>query len=375
MKCVKSILKAVERFILGFKQKKDVLIVVHNRIMYSYALPVYEALKHDKRLRVWFCYPWTHLMTQGDFEKIQNECRPRVVSYRIAKYIKWDLIIFPDHQPYFRKSVTKIYIGHGLEAGKKVGDEHYVFSARSRHNNEWIYQKIFVSSEFFREKVKIHYPDFLPLIRVTGNFLLDEMKKMTHKEDGVLEGTIFDKKKKTVMIVSSWGPHSLIQTQCEALLGKLEVLARDYNLILSIHLNNYNPKHSPQFCFDEIFNKLVVKNVHVIKRGESPIKWLGAADLLITDFTSTSLYFTVLGRPVIYYDNPALDFDAVSLILELRKITLNISDLSVIEQDIPKAFRDFNPEKMRELASKIDGSLGTALERYKYEIYESLGMN
>ncbi|MBI2870418.1 MAG: CDP-glycerol glycerophosphotransferase family protein [Candidatus Omnitrophica bacterium] len=368
---------AVESLVLRHKRKKDVLIVVHNKLMWTYARPLYEGLRRDKGMRVWVCFVWPHLWESGDIRALVKRFSLRTVPYRLGVYLKWDLIVFPNHGPYFRRDCRKIYIGHGLHSGKLVGGKSYVFGSRSLdERGKILYDRLFVSSEFVRSQVKDHHPDFYPVVRAVGSLLMDEMLNGHRRSrEEVLKEINLDPGRRTMMIASTWGPFSLIENQGMELVKKLPALCAKYNVILSLHLLNYGIWPSEGRNWKPILDKVKVKNLYIIPPGIGGHLYMEAADLLVTDHSSVGLYFPAYARPIIYYQRPDLKLDGVSLTHELRSVSYCVRDTSSLSADIGRALSNFDVRPMEELADKIASYPGRAQERYLEELLSLMGMD
>ena len=142
----------------------------------------------------------------------------------------------------------------------------------------------------------------------------------------------------------------------------------------SIHLNNFVQKYSGNRDWKTLLGSIDHKNTLITTDGREPFSLLASADLLITDTTSLGLYFTILRRPIIVFDNPKQEYEPFALLLELRKDAYLIRNVSEIKLDIEKAFNNFNPRKMESLSRKIFSYLGSSWKRYSHEIYESLSL-
>ena len=305
---MKKILKKIIYFCLKifckFKTKKYILFIAHNDIMLSYAYPVYERLMHDKRLRMLFCFRYKHLFIPGRIKKLKKRHRIRSIPYKIASIFKWDLIIFPDHRPWFRSDCRKIYIGHGAKAGKMVNGESYRYGSCSRdENNEIFYDKIFESSNYVKNAIKKYYPEYYPKVKVVGSLLAEKILEYSAERNEILRRINFDIYKKTVMVVSSWGSFSFLQSQGLEFIKIIPQIAKKYNIIFSVHLNNFVKEYSNGVDWRNIIGQINCKNVYTLINEEEPYHFLASADILITDMTSLGLYYPVLVRPMIFYDN------------------------------------------------------------------------
>ena len=369
---LKQIYLAIESFILGFKKKKDIIFVVRNKLMLTYARAIYELLEEDNRLRLWICLYEPYDADDEEIKALKEKSSPRCISYFLARYFKWDLIIFPDHKPQFRADCHKIYVDHALCTGRTVDGDVYEYGnkARDRSGNV-IYNKIFVASHFVADGIKNHYPEVYPRIRVVGNLFIDKVIDSKNGEPGIFKRTDFNNRK-TIVIASSWRKISLIHNMGMELIGKLPDLAKQYNIIISIHYHNYYFRYPECLDWKDILGKINIENVYVIKPGTEPYRYLAQADLLIMDMTSLGLYFTVCGKPIIFWDNINVKYVPVNLIDELRKAAYVVNDISNLDSIIKSALSDFDKEKMRILSNKISSYQGDSKKRIRKEIYDSL---
>jgi hypothetical protein len=371
--CFKKLFYWVEGRILGWKKRKDVLFVIRNELMFNQAYPLYQILADDPRIRCWFCYEKPAGFE--DLKALQRKYRLRWLPHTISRKIKWDLILLPDHGGYFRKGIKKIFMGHGLSTGKTIGGHEYVFGPRSLdENGEVIYEKIFNASEYAVSKITKHYPKFCPYIRVVGKLLVDQL--LSYSEDQRRSEILrlkFDPGKKTIMLTSTWGPNSIIQQLGLDFVQAVEALRGSYNVIVSLHLNNFTQYFFKGLKMEELLRG-IGSGVHIVPPHESGTRYLPLADLLVMDHTSLGFYYTVLKRPIIFYDNLEIDYAPSSLIFDLREVAYRVRDLSQVRTDIDRAFANFDPSKTQSLADKTFSHQGQAKRRYQEEILDSLGL-
>ena len=263
--CIIKPIVYVFRFILDLfmmtQRKKWVLFIVQNEVMFQYAHAIYKIVREDERLNIIFCY-----VSKGTFiscDKIRKNCDVKSIPVWMARHLKWHLILFPNHfWRNFRKESPKIYSEHGLSAGKKINGEAYVYGSRSLdEKGQIIYQKIFLPSQYVADLVKEHYPLFYPRTRVVGSLLLDNLSNRVNQ-------VLIPKKdpdKRTIMFVSTWDLHSLIQSQGANLVEELVKLSEHYNVILSAHFHNYHSNKIWPIDIRKIENQLAQTNVFVIQ--------------------------------------------------------------------------------------------------------------
>lgn len=370
---LKRIYMATETFILGFKKKKDIIFVVRNKLMLTYARAVYEILEDDNRLRLWICLYEPYDADDEEIKALKAKPDPRCISYFLARYFRWDLIIFPDHKPEFRADCYKIYIDHALCSGRTVDGDVYEYGSKARdRSGNIIYNKIFVASHFLADGIKNYYPEVYPYIRVVGNLFIDKVIDTKNRKPGIFKIKNLDHNKTTIVIASSWRNISLIHNFGLELMEKLPGLAKQYNIIITIHYHNYYFRYPECLDWKNILGKIDIENVCVIEPGTEPYHYLAQADLLIMDMTSLGLYFPICGKPIIFWDNINVKYVPVNLIDELRKAAYVVNDISNLDSIITNALSDFDEEKMKTLSNKISNYQGDSANRIKNEIYQSI---
>ena len=365
-------LYAIEDILLGCKTRKDVLLVARHRILYNYARELHEILRAETGLRLWVCFPFPQNYQAGEISRLKRADGIRTVPYAIARFFRWDLILFPGHGPGFRQDCRRIFTGHGLMAGKTVENSHYVFGYRSLRNQKISYDRIFCASDYVKSGVRELYPRFHDHTRVVGDLFIDQLAAGREKNVALLRARGLDPARKTIMVVSTWGPDSFAEQLGPAFLDKVPSLARQYNLVIAFHLLNFSKASRIRDNWQELLRAVSTRRVCYLEPGENPFGLLAQADLLLTDNSNLGLYFPLLERPVIYYDNPDVEHAPLSLARELRNVAHVINDVSDLETDIRTAFDNFDSSRMRALAMKISSRRGRAAQRYREEIMETL---
>lgn len=369
-------LLAIERAVLRNKKKKDVLIIVTNEIMFAYARPIYKKLARDGRIRPWFCFCSPYRFGRENLAKIRKGKEYRTIGLRIGRLLKWDLIIYPLHYRRFRRDCKKIYVGHSMMVGKAAGGISYKYGRHTRDKNgNLVYNKIFVAGTHEKEMVARLYPDLYPTVRVVGSLLADRLLAFLDEKSRLLGDLGFDAKRKTVMVASTWGPHSFAQNVGKEFMESVGSLLEKYNVILSLHQCNFLAKCSPKIDWKELACGVERENFHISTNNDESISLLSVADLLVTDHTSLSLYYMLLGRPMVFYENPDVEYLDGASIHELKKAARVIRDIDNMEQDIEEAFSSCDPEEIAKAASKVCAHQNKAWRRYKDEIYDSIGLN
>jgi len=373
---VLRLLLAIERAALKRKTKKDVLLVVTNEIMFAYARPIYDNLARDRKIRPWLCFCSPYRFRKQNLARIRSKKRFRTILFAVARRLKWDLVLYPLHHRRFRADCKKIYVGHSMMVGKAAGGESYKYGRHTRdENNNLVYDKIFAAGAHEKEMTRRLYPEIHPTVRVVGSLLADGLLASVGEKSKILAGLGFDVNRKTIMVASTWGPHSFAQNLGAEFMEGVGCLLKTYNIIFSVHQHNFLPKCSPKINWSELARRTKLSDFHISTNNEESISLLLAADLLVTDHTSLSLYYLLLHRPIVFYENANVEYLPGTSIVELKKVAHIIRDIDNIEQDIRHAFDNCNVKEIAEAAAKVCDHQNRAWGRYKEEIYDTILLN
>jgi hypothetical protein len=367
-------LLALERLLLRLKRKKDVLFIVQNEIMLSHVLIGQACVRDDPRIRCWFCLVTPQLCF--DRAALLRAGRLRFIPRFLAKRLPWDLIVYADHKPGFRADRPKIYIGHGHYAGKvPKGGGDYVLGPWARDaRGRLVYDKIFRSSEDAARRSAESHPDAAPRLRVVGSPIADDLRADAADRAARCRSLGLDPGRRTILIATTWGEGSIVQREAETLRAQVARLAAADNVIVSAHLNNFRTVYAATRRWEDFEAGLRQPNVHVVKPTASAHRLLPCADLVVMELTSLGFYFTVLERPIVYYDNPEIPHHPTSLAVEMKRAAHVIRDLTTLDTDIERAVAGFDRAAMRRLAAQLFGHPGASRARYREEFYDSLGL-
>ncbi|MGB5444552.1 MAG: CDP-glycerol glycerophosphotransferase family protein [Psychromonas sp.] len=372
-KCIYKSSSVLMSLFLTVRKKKYVLLVVQDPLMFHYIRPIHQILSDDPDIVLRVCFPWPEKFKKDEFNSIKETFKIRTINYKIAKYIHWCLIIFADHLPLFHPQSSKIRIEHGFYNGKLVNGNKYMFGPYARdENNEIIYDKILVSSEYVCSGIQKNYPELSSRIRAVGSILLDEIYSYTEQKIEIFNKINLDPSRQTIMIASSWGPCSFIQLYGFEFIRQLPELTKKYNVIISIHFLNLLSENSGGRDWNKLLDEVKGPNIYISPPGDQSYHLLANSDLLIMDMTSLGLYFPVFERPIIHFYDTGVEYEPLSLNNELHHSVYTSNDVDNLDEQITNAFKSFDKEKMRSLSNKIASHKGKASSRFKEEIYDSL---
>jgi hypothetical protein len=296
---IKSFLHNIEKLILKAKKKKYILCFVHNDVMAEHIKPYCELFRNDKRFKVYLCFSRLDLLTSKDRDRLKKQLGCTSVPYKIAKHLLWDLALYPDHHPWLRDDVKKVFTGHGIPVMPKDSGDIYGFRKpyTLRDDGDLVYDAFFSSSEFVKKLGEDLTPQLAGTIKVVGSFtidILDKQNKALMKKPSVASEKI------KVFIISTWGEHSIAQSFWHEMVKEINLSDKKYEFYISIHPNNFNDRYNNNNDWDKLFSEQTKKgNTHIVKDTFAFLS-KNQVDLFLTDHTSLHFFVPVYGKPIIF---------------------------------------------------------------------------
>jgi adenylate kinase family enzyme len=376
---IQAPLRAWSAFLWHFKRRspdrrKEVLLFGSNDAALI-TLRAYRALLQDRDdLRFSFVTdrPFRHLFKVDPVTRIDGV---ENVSLLRTLTRPWDLILFAEH-PSFRplfSRIPQIFVSHGICNGKLQNGDSYGYGSRClKPDGEPRYDKIMVAGASDVENANKVNPILGPRLRVVGDLMADELARVNARRGEVRRRFGIPDGRRAVVLFSTWGPDSLIGTSGRALLPELRRLAADYSFLVCYHPKIvFDP--DPDGRFKEYLDGVRADpRLRLSALHEPWQEALAAADLAIGDYSSMSLYFATLCRPLIQTPFDLSEFIESSPVLELRRRSPVFDALRPLEEQIERALREFKPEGMAALARRLSVSGGGAGKRARAEVLSLL---
>lgn len=189
-------------------------------------------------------------------------------------------------------------VWHGIQLFKKFSSDDMAPLKR--------YEEIWVPSKAIAEVYKKEYGLEENKIKITGYARVDKLVKGEYSEDEIKKKYGISKKyKKIILLAPTWQQDDAkrqiipFQEEPDAFLSRLNETAQKNNalIIFRAHLNT-NAKNR--------LNLKSMKNIKLMSHNDYPQseEFLYIADLLISDWSSISLDYLPLHRPMIFLDVP-----------------------------------------------------------------------
>jgi CDP-Glycerol:Poly(glycerophosphate) glycerophosphotransferase. len=219
----------------------------------------------------------------------------------------WDLILYVNHPwgfaAWFAPFLKKIYINHGLYAGKinNAHGEDGVYGRRrtTRPHRGLLYDRMFAASKREQDAAIEANPALAGRVVVTGSLIVDEMKVDSVDRESTRARLGLQPDDCVVHVVSTWGKASLAATMEDTLLAAASNLGAPYRFLFSLH-PRFDKLGGTGKARNEILKRWASKGFEIDEANERWRQFVIASDVAIADHSSLALYHHVLGKPVIY---------------------------------------------------------------------------
>lgn len=358
-------------------EQREVLFLCQNGLMADYLGPVLEVLRDEPRLKFYVTHPRDPHM-RHEISKIRAQIPVTPVRLGWAECRRWDLIITADHgyaDLASRRRCPVIYTGHGMTGKVVEGEEEdYSYGPRTKlADGTPRYTAMLEASEANRVRIAAHDPLLASCMRVVGSLQDDLLLARLGERDHIREQLGYTTEDRVVLVQSSWGPHSLIQTVGEEILEAAQAGARDH-FILSVHPHEYRPTEDGSPSWGERLRALQHPRMRVREPSEPWIEELLAADLVVTDHTSLVIYAALAGKPMLWVPVPARLVREGTALARLRELAPTLRDARKLGEAIDETLRTYPHGAVRALAREINSCPGEARERIRRLVAELLDL-
>lgn len=356
-----------------------VLFLTQNTVAADHARAVAEIFEDDDSFR---CYAVNDRVTKSQLSNRDIQSLTRMPSVNIiwALFRDWDLMICVNHPwgmgVWFPPFVRKIYINHGIWAGKinnQLGEDGvYGPSRTNRPRSSPMYDLMFTSSVYEKEYAARCNPALTGRLVVVGSLKGDAIlasqqtrRHQIRREKGFKHDDI------VVHIMSTWGSSSLFQTVGEQLLAEAAKLRKKYRFVFSLH-----PRHDEFGDREGRRRKDVLERVikmgMLVNGGADWGDYIVAADIAVSDHTSLSLYYAVLGKPLIFVPVSSTEYVEGAGFAYVMKRSTTIEDPASLGEKIEEARMKCGRGCDGEILEKLLSFPGEAVNRHREAIYRIL---
>lgn len=242
----------------------------------------------------------------------------------------------------FPGTLHHVLIQHGLTAGRydELGSFSYGSGRLLGKHRKRLYDFILIPSPWDRELIHIETPEYTDRVLMAGDWRADAILCAARNPIGnriflgILEGV------PVVGIASSHGVHSTLRQFGNQLFDTIRTFQKD--VIFMIFFHEYE-----RVAQKDLFESVSLycdthKNVLIVPDEKFDAS-LAACDLLISDYGSTSLYFSLLGRPLVFlpFDESFMLPDFPTMILRQQvQTSSSLADSVLFIEEVVRAQND-----------------------------------
>ena len=284
------------------RARKQVLFDAVSPMSFAIFRPIYERLKRDPRIEMWFTahgQVWQPQEIYGPPGIVEN-----VVPASHAAWMKVDLYVNADFwdMTWLHRRTRRVHLFHGV-AGK-YGLDAPVDLAPTIATFDCL---MFANVDRRRRWVEAGLvPDDPVRAGLVGYPKVDALVDGSLDRGQIASALGLDPRVPTVIYAPTWSPHSSLNSMGEEAIERLA--ACGLQVIVKLHDRSYDRRDRGSGGVDWA-ERLAKYDSHPLVRvahGGDSSPLLAASDLLISDHSSIAFEFMLLDRPVVVLDRPGL---------------------------------------------------------------------
>ena len=353
--------------------RRKVLLAAHNYLMLLKMMEVVNTIESNGGIS-WYCTSTrapnesTELIRQIE-EFNLTYVHPYSASLRI-----WDLVMVADHGVihHFNSTIPTLLVHHGLGDAKILldRDERYQYAARNvlGRNEEPLYTCMLESSEHRKSEAVAKIPSLQDRIAVVGHIEVDALLELENDRNEIRWQWGYDQNDIVVFIGSSHGDNSLFDSLGHVIVNEALQLPEHYKFILWAHHNNWQCQRHNTPSIGESLRQFQGERVRICEPGDDLLSHIVATDIGLTDFTSASLYFAILDRPVVYVPIPKGVVSKKSELWRLYSSVPKVERPSEIRTVIDHVQKSYPMYELRKIGSELVSYPGEAKHRIGQEL-------
>lgn len=214
-------------------------------------------------------------------------------------------------------------------------------------------------------------PEAVPVAEVVGDPCYDRIAASLPSRALYREALRARHGQKLVLVCSTWGPHSLLGREWPLLERLVDELPTDeYRVATLLHPNVWNAHGEWQIR--SWLAGLGRAGLSVVSQQSDWCGAVAAADFLIGDHGSLSLYGTMTGSPVLMTRLPEDDLDPSSPLAELSSFAPRLRDDRPLRKQLTRGVSTYEGARHAHVAARITSEPGRFAPRMRALIYRKL---
>ncbi|MFJ9566598.1 hypothetical protein ACIRQQ_42015 [Streptomyces fuscichromogenes] len=360
---------------LTLVERKRVLVVVHTLAYGKRLVDVVSLLEADFRVQVLFTAP-PHVF--GDeVPRFLQGLGGMVVPWDEAVRMTFDLALAAGPRGVEKISAPLITLPHGAGYLKRLGSGPYPGVAGLRRRDLLpggrLPAAVVVPHHAELADLERHCPEALPLAHVVGDPVHDRITASLPLRAGYRRALGLSDYEKLVVVVSTWGALSSFG-RIEALLPRLihELPARRFRSVLLVHPNVWSGHGSWQ-----VRSWLARCAGPGIALVPPEADWRGlliAADWIIGDHGSVTLYGTLTGVPILLASSPEREINLASPAAALATTAPALSPSYPLVDQLHYTATEYHRDQYAAIASRITSEPGRFNRNMRRLMYLLMGL-
>ena len=360
---------------------RRVLFVAANDLGLRQLLLLREVLAEDTRLRLTVT---DSPRGAANRDLIGPWCEQRgfvYLPFRRARWRPWDLMIFADHDDMarFPVNVPKVRISHGIFGSKLIDGVPYRYDPKwVEYRGKVFYSRMFEPSDYAVECALKHNPRLQGIVVAVGDLSADRLLSLRPERDEIRAGFGCSPDDFVVLLQSTYGATSLMESIGNELVPQCVSLAAetDFRFILQTHPHHWTGPYAQDHPYGHfLLDQEGKPGITVIHHDEDWAPYMMASDMVITDHTSLSMTYALLGKPMLFVAVPGTTLIEGNPGERLAQVLPKLSSIENLAVDIERARNEFPREQVAEIAKDILSYPGEAADRIQKEVYGLLGLD
>ena len=359
-------------------RRRRVLVVAHNDLMATCCGLVADLIRDDLRLQLRFTGPLAYRHYGPTAAQMAQRLGLRRVSYLLARLRWWDVVLLADTHlaDMFHPEIPKVLVNHSIACGKRVQGVDYRYEYSALRDGRPRFARILEASEDCRQRAIEANPVLTDAVVAVGDLRCDQLLALRSQRDATRQRLGFGPDQTVVLMMSTWGSASLMETVGKELIEQARRLMDEcgYRFILSTHPNHWQGDHAVRQPWGEFLLRQRRHGFHVIGHLEGWERYMIASDLAVTDHTSLAVTYAQLGRPMLFVPVREEKLLEGSHVQRLYEACPRIDTPTLLEPRLEQAQRTYPSEQLGRIAHSANAYPGEASWRVREQIYEVLGL-
>ncbi|WP_405549057.1 hypothetical protein [Streptomyces microflavus] len=362
------------------RARKKVLAVVHTVTAGQRLLEAVRLLEGDARVQVFFTQAPDVFSHGADF--FLERLGGLVLPWHQAVHMPFDLALAAAHGGLQELHVPVIVLPHGAGHNKLIpaGRRGRLVVGRGIYglDRQWLIQdgrvvpeSIVLAHHEELTRLGRECPEALPAAEVIGDPCSDRITASLPQRALYRDALGVGARQQLVTACSTWGPGSLLGRQWELLERLVDELPReDFRVALLLHPHVWNAHGEWQIR--SWLAGLGRSGLLLISQYADWVGALVAADHIVGDHGSVSLYGAMTGVPVLMGSVPEGDLDPGSPAAELASFAPRLHADRPLVRQLARAAAEYRTERYEQVAARITSEPGRFAVRMRALIYRKL---